>query len=416
MGPLEGKGEGVSRPTVAVVVGTRPEAIKMAPVYQALARPGGRTHPRLLLTGQHTDLVDAALETFGLVPDHDMALMEEGQSLYHVAARCLAGLKEILDAWHPGMVLVQGDTATVFFAALAGYFENVPTGHVEAGLRSGNLRSPFPEEGFRRLTGVLADLHFAPTSEARDNLLAEGVAADRIHVTGNPVVDALQQVARQAREPVDPALARLLERGGPFALLTAHRRESFGEPLRRVFQGVLRLLELEPELEIFYPVHPNPRVRQPAHELLGGHPRIHLVEPLGYEDLVLALERSRVILTDSGGIQEEAPTFGAPVLVLREVTERPEGIRAGVAHLVGTDPERIVELARGFLAEPDEARHERMGANPYGDGRAGLRIARLVEAYLTGPAGGTAVGEISDDGASEGGAGGSGDPPGGTRQ
>lgn len=370
------------RPSVAVVVGTRPEAIKLAPVIQALRRPGGTTHVRLLLTGQHTDLVEAALRTFSLAPDRDLALMEEGQSLYHVGARCLVGLEEVLADWQPDMILVQGDTATVFFSALAGYFEGAAVGHVEAGLRSGDLRSPFPEEGFRRLAGVLADLHFAPTAGAADNLRREGVAEERIHVTGNTVVDALLEVAERAGDPREPALAALLKGERPFALLTAHRREAFGLPLRRLFRGIQRLLEEEPALEVIYPVHPNPRVRGPAVELLGDHPRIHLVAPLRYEDLVLALRGATLVLTDSGGIQEEAPTFGTPVLVLREVTERPEGIRAGVARLVGTDPDRLVRAARDLLSEPASSRVARRGANPYGDGRAGVKIAGIVEEFL----------------------------------
>ena len=370
------------RPTVMVVVGTRPEAIKMAPVVGALRRPGGPTRVRLVLTGQHTDLVDGALRTFGLEPDLDLEIMQEGQTLYDVATGCLDGIRSALQHERPGMVLVQGDTATVFFSALAGYFEGVATGHLEAGLRSGDLRSPFPEEGFRRLTGVLADLHFAPTPDARENLLREGIPESRIHVTGNTVVDALLQVVNQSGGARQPQLRQLLEGRRPFALLTAHRRESFGEPLRRTFKAIRSLLELEPELEIIYPVHPNPKVMGPAQELLGGHPRVHLVEPLAYEDLALGLQGASLILTDSGGIQEEAPTFGTPLLVLREVTERPEGIRAGVAELVGTDPDRIIARARAILNEPGDNRGTRRRANPYGDGRAALRVAEAVEAFL----------------------------------
>lgn len=367
---------------VVVVVGTRPEAIKMAPVMHALRRPGGGTTTRLLLTGQHTDLVDDALGTFGLHPDRDLGIMREGQSLYDVAVGCLEGLRSVLDEWRPRMLLVQGDTATVFFSALCGYFEGVGTGHVEAGLRSGDLRSPFPEEGFRRLAAVLADLHFAPTPGARENLLREGIPDDRVLVTGNTVVDALLEVVERAVPARNPELAELLGGERPFALLTAHRRESFGEPLRRAFRGVLELLEREPELEVLYPVHPNPRVVRPAREILGSHPRVRLVDPLGYGDLALALAGAALVLTDSGGIQEEAPTFGTPVLVLREVTERPEGIRAGVAELVGTDPERIVAASLEILGQGGTAREARRRANPYGDGRAGLRIAEAVEAWL----------------------------------
>jgi len=388
------------RPTVMVVVGTRPEAIKMAPVVEALRRPGGAAQVHLVLTGQHTDLVDGALESFGLEPDLDLAIMQEGQTLYDVATGCLEGIRSVLQEFRPGMVLVQGDTATVFFSALAGYFEGVATGHVEAGLRSGNLRSPFPEEGFRRLTGVLADLHFAPTPDARANLLREGIPEHRIHVTGNTVVDALLQVVERSGGATRPELRKLLEAEQPFLLLTAHRRESFGAPIRRIFEAVRSLLDQEPELEVLYPVHPNPNVLEPARELLGAHPRIHLVEPLAYPDLALSLQGAALILTDSGGIQEEAPTFGTPLLVLREVTERPEGIRAGVAELVGTDPELIVSRARALLRESDRQRRTRRRANPYGDGRAAVRVAEAVEAFLArGPA--SSGGVFSDSAVTE---------------
>ncbi len=378
-GPEPGK-----RPRVLVVVGTRPEAIKMAPVVRALRRPEGTTETRLLLSGQHSDLVRDILAELDLAAERDLAIMREGQSLYDVARLCMEGLRQELGNWRPDIVLVQGDTATVFFTSLVGFFERVAIGHVEAGLRSGDLGSPFPEEGFRRLTGVLADLHFAPTEEARENLLREGVPPGRIHLTGNPVVDALLAVTGEEHPPSDPALAALLDGTSPFALLTAHRRESFGPGLRRVFGSVLELLDREPELSVIYPVHPNPQVSEPAQELLGGHPRIHLVPPLGYRDLALALRAAALVLTDSGGIQEEAPTFGTPVLVLRDVTERPEGVRAGVARLVGTDPKRIVPAARELLSEPSTARRGRQGRNPYGDGQAGARIAHAVESFLSG--------------------------------
>lgn len=378
-GPDAGSSRG---PTVVVVVGTRPEVIKMAPVIRALGRSQGPTRVRLLSTGQHTDLTHGALRTFGLEVDQSLDIMQEGQSLYDVGARCMFGLRDAIRRWRPRMLLVQGDTATVFFSTLASYFEAVAVGHVEAGLRSGDLRSPFPEEGFRRMTGALTELHFAPTPGARANLLREGIAEERIHVTGNTVVDALLDVVERVQKPADPTLAGLLEASTPFALLTAHRRESFGEPIRRIFQAVLRLVEEEPDLHVLYPVHPNPNVTGPATELLSGHARIHLTGPLAYEDVALALRAARLILTDSGGIQEEAPTFGTPLLVLREVTERPEGLRAGVAELVGTDPGRIVGLARSALAEPNSARERRRGANPYGDGKAAIRIARAVEAFV----------------------------------
>jgi UDP-N-acetylglucosamine 2-epimerase (non-hydrolysing) len=366
-------------------VGTRPEAIKMAPVVHALRKREGAVACELALTGQHTDLVADVLRVFRLQPDHDLAIMREGQTLYEVAAGCLEGLRGLVDRRDPQMILVQGDTASVFFGALVGYFEGVPVGHVEAGLRSGDMRRPFPEEGFRRLTGVLADLHFAPTPGARDHLLREGVPPERILVTGNPVVDALLRVSASELPVEDATLSDLLEgaiHGAPFILLTAHRRESFGAPLEEAFEAVRALADERPDLRVLYPVHPNPQVRTPARRVLGGHPRIHLVEPLAYPDLVRALARASLVLTDSGGIQEEAPTFGTPVLVLRDVTERPEGIEAGVATLVGTNRDRILDNARRMLDEPASARASRRIRNPYGDGQAGSRIAGAVEAFL----------------------------------
>jgi UDP-N-acetylglucosamine 2-epimerase (non-hydrolysing) len=375
----------VMRPRVLVVVGTRPEAIKMAPVLHALRKRDDLVETELALTGQHSDLVDDVLRVFRLVPDHDLALMREGQTLYDLAAGCMDGLRRLVEARRPRLLLVQGDTASVFFGALVGFFEGVAVGHVEAGLRSGDLRRPFPEEGFRRLTGVLADLHFAPTAGARDHLLREGVPAERIVLSGNPVVDALLRVSASDLPVRDATLAGLLQGGSaapPFVLLTAHRRESFGEPLARVFEAVRTLVEERLDLQVLYPVHPNPAVRDPARRLLGGHRRIHLVDPLSYPDLVRALSRARLVLTDSGGIQEEAPTFGTPTLVLREVTERPEGVAAGVAELVGTDPGQILRAARNRLDEGPEARRARRTRNPYGDGQAGSRIAEAVVDFL----------------------------------
>ena len=383
---LEGASGANEGAEVLVLVGTRPEAIKMAPVVKALRAYAPRFRTRLVLTGQHEELAIEALAPFGLTPDRNLGIMREDQTLYDVAVGCLAGLRDLLSDDPPEVLLVQGDTASVFFGALVGFFERVRVGHVEAGLRSGDMAHPFPEEGFRRLTGVLADFHFAPTPDAAENLRREGVPEARIHVTGNPVVDALLDIAGQDASPSSDVLSRLDARSrkgeGPFALLTAHRRESFGEPLDRVFGAVLRLVEAEPELNVLYPVHPNPQVRGPAETILGAHPRIHLVSPLPYPELVRALSGAAVVLTDSGGIQEEAPSFGTPVLVLREVTERPEGVRAGVAELVGTDPDRIFASARRALAEGEAGRERRRGANPYGDGRAGERIAAIVARSL----------------------------------
>lgn len=372
------------RPRVLVVVGTRPEAIKLAPVVAALRRVDQRVELGVALTGQHTTLVDQVLETFDLRPQYDLGIMREGQSLYDVAHGCLDGLCEVVADFGPDVVVVQGDTATVFFGALVAFFERVRVAHVEAGLRSREKWAPYPEEMFRRLADVLTDFHFAPTPAARENLLGEGVGAESIYVTGNTVVDALLAIAEDPAPPADPVLRRVLEGGRRLVLLTAHRRESFGAPLRELFGAVRELVDGFADVELVYPVHPNPQVQAPAHELLAGHSRIHLVEPLGYLDLVKALKHAVLVLTDSGGIQEEAPTFGTPVLVLRAVTERPEGIRAGVARLVGTERGRVLEEAGRLLS--DEAERQRMAraANPYGDGRAGDRIADVLLSVLCG--------------------------------
>ena len=352
----------------------------MAPVVEALrGRP--EMEVGVCLTGQHTTLVDQVLETFALRPDFDLGIMREGQTLYDVVHAALDGLRDVVRLWRPEVLLVQGDTATVFVGALVAFFERVKVGHVEAGLRSHDKWAPFPEEIFRRLCDVLSDYYFAPTPRARAELLAEGVPGARVFVTGNTVVDALLQVSAAPREVRDPALARVLAGEHRLVLLTAHRRESFGAPLREAFEAVRALADAAPDVEVVYPVHPNPNVQGPAAELLGAHPRIHLTDPLDYLDLVAALRSAALVLTDSGGIQEEAPTFGTPVLVLREVTERPEGIEAGVATLVGTDRGRILEAG---LAELSRAPGDGPPPNPYGDGAAGERIADVLAADLCG--------------------------------
>ena len=367
---------------VLVVVGTRPEAIKMAPVVEALRAETGM-ETRVALTGQHGDLVDQALQDFGVEPSWDLGIMKPDQSLYDVMHGVLDGLRDVVRSFQPGMLLVQGDTATVFASSLVGFFEHVRVGHVEAGLRSGRDRTkPFPEEMFRRLTDVVSDLYFAPTPGARDALLAEDVPPERIHVTGNTVVDALQAAAAQRRPVQDRDLAAVVrDRDTRLLLLTVHRRESFGEPIRGIFQAVRALADLDPDVRVVYPVHPNPNVSGPARELLSGHPRIALTPPLDYFDLVAALQRADLVLTDSGGIQEEAPTFGAPVLVLRDRTERPEAVDAGLAELVGTDRGKILARSRALLRQERTAGETRQ---PYGDGQAGKRIADVVASVLTG--------------------------------
>jgi UDP-N-acetylglucosamine 2-epimerase (non-hydrolysing) len=359
----------------------------MAPVVRGLEKREDRLDFRLALTGQHDELVDQVLQAFSLEPEYDLGIMRPGQSLYDVAHACLDGLKGVIADYKPNLVLVQGDTASVFLGALGAFFEKVGVGHVEAGLRSRHpglpYPDPYPEEIFRRLTGVITLHHFAPTRLAQENLLGEGIPADRVHVTGNTVVDALLAAAAAPHDPGNGDLREALASGRRLVLLTAHRRESFGEPLREAFSAIRQLVDRIDDAELLYPVHPNPQVLEPARELLSDHPRIRLTEPLDYLDLVTALEKAALVLTDSGGIQEEAPTFGAPVLVLREATERPEGVEAGVAKLVGTDGGRILAEAEKALDGRWAGRTGSTGQNPYGDGAAGERIADIVTSSLT---------------------------------
>ncbi|MDE2763012.1 MAG: UDP-N-acetylglucosamine 2-epimerase (non-hydrolyzing) [Gemmatimonadota bacterium] len=366
-------------PRILSVVGTRPEAIKMAPVIGALRRRGGCDH-RLALTGQHTELVDQVLDIFGLEADYDLELMKPGQSLYDIGHACMDGLREVAEDFRPDVTIVQGDTATVFFAGLVTFFQQGSLAHVEAGLRSRKKWSPFPEEMLRRMTDTVSDFCFAPTPEAADNLAGEGISAERIFVTGNTVVDALHQMRQRPVAVRDPSAAGLIAGRRRLVLLTAHRRESFGTPLEGVFRAVATLAERFDDVEVLYPVHPNPRVSGPARRILGGCARVHLVDPLDYSDLVAALARASLVLTDSGGIQEEAPAFGVHTLVLREVTERPEGVRAGAATLVGTDRQRLLAEATAHLSG---RRPACPAGNPYGDGRAGERIADILLAELT---------------------------------
>ncbi|HEX6309180.1 MAG TPA: UDP-N-acetylglucosamine 2-epimerase (non-hydrolyzing) [Longimicrobiales bacterium] len=371
-----------SQPRALVVVGTRPEGIKLAPVVDAL-RARGAVDARVALTGQHTTLIDQVLGVFDLRAAWDLGIMREGQDLYDVAYGCLDGLRGVVGEFRPDLILVQGDTASVFFGALVGFFERIAVGHVEAGLRSHDKWRPYPEEILRRMTGVVADLHFAPTRRARENLLAENVDPATIYLTGNTVVDAVTRIAAAPHEPRDAALQEVLASGRRLVLVTAHRRESFGAPLREAFHALRDIADAHEDVVLLYPVHPNPNVRGPADELLGGHPRIRLGEPLDYLDLLFGLRHAVLTITDSGGIQEEAPSFGTPVLVLREVTERPEAVEAGMAQLVGTSREAIVYAAARILNGGGPHGSVR---NPYGDGRAGERIADIVVHRLTGAA------------------------------
>lgn len=373
---------------ILFVFGTRPEAIKMAPVVHRVAATPG-LEARVCVTAQHRQMVDPLLAWFAIKPDHDLNVMQPGQALTELTARVLVGLEPVLKAEAPDLVMVQGDTTTSMAAALAAFYHRVPVGHVEAGLRTGRRDSPFPEEVNRRLTGVLTDLHFAPTARARANLLAEGVDPATVHVTGNTVVDALLDTAARLDGASDPKLAQVradLERvtgGGRrrLMLVTGHRRESFGQGFADICAALAELARRYPDDAIVYPVHLNPNVQGPVRRTLSALPNVHLWEPLDYLPFVHLMRASYLILTDSGGVQEEAPSFGVPVLVMREVTERQEGVDAGVVRLVGTDRERIVAEAAALLDDREgRARWGRV-PNPYGDGHAAERIADILQGW-----------------------------------
>ena len=370
---------------IMCVFGTRPEAIKMAPVVKALDAAEG-IDSRVCVTAQHREMLDQVLHLFDIVPHHDLNIMAPGQDLYDITTRILLGLRDVLREEKPDMILVHGDTTTTFAASLAAFYEKVPIGHVEAGLRSGNLQSPWPEEANRKLTGVLTNLHFAPTETAKNDLLREGVSADRILVTGNTVIDALLWV--KARIDQDATLrdrlATQLPYGTqrPMVLITGHRRESFGGGFERICQAIAQLATTYPDHDFVYPVHLNPNVQQPVNRLLSGLNNVHLIAPQDYLPFVWLMMNARLILTDSGGIQEEAPSLGKPVLVMRDTTERPDAVTAGTVKLIGTETEAVYGAANQLLN--DEAAWEAMSRahNPYGDGTAARRIvSRLKEPY-----------------------------------
>lgn len=361
-------------PLVVCTVGTRPEAVKMAPVINRLRRGDLPIQVRVLTTGQHRELLDQALGDFGIVSDHDLHLMQPGQGLADLSARAIAAVSRYLEDVRPDLVLAQGDTTTVLCTALACYYNQIIFGHVEAGLRTGRPFDPFPEEKNRVLADHLAALHFAPTASSRTNLRREGIDETTIHVTGNTAIDALIDASR--REQVlhhRPPTAR-------FLLVTAHRRESFGEPLRRICAALRLIVTEHPDLSVIYPVHPNPNVRAVVETELGGYERIRLIAPTTYAQFLALMRASFAILTDSGGIQEEAPSLGKPVLVLREATERPEAVEAGAARLVGTRQETIVAAVRALLDDPTEYARFTRAVNPFGDGWASERIARAIAA------------------------------------
>ncbi len=361
------------------IFGTRPEAVKMASVVQQLKRTQG-VKSYVCVTAQHRQMLDQVIDLFGITPDVDLDLMREDQSLSELSAAIFTRLDPVLADLKPDWVLVQGDTTTVAIASLLSYYRRIKVGHVEAGLRTHDKWQPFPEEINRRVAGVTADLHFAPTERARQNLLREGIASKRIALTGNPVIDALQAVAAQPMpESVNSLLEKLKikENGNRLTLVTAHRRENFGSPMESICEAI-KLLASRGDVEIVYPVHLNPNVQEPVHRLLGNTPHVTLLPPLDYLPLVHLMKKASLVLTDSGGIQEEAPAFGIPVLVLREVTERPEGVEAGILKLVGTDTERIASQASLLLDNPDEYAKMARAANPFGDGHAAERIVQAL--------------------------------------
>lgn len=375
MEPCDNRREGRdARLKVMAVFGTRPEAIKMAPLVHELARHRDEIETKVCVTAQHREMLDQVLDVFRLVPDHDLDLMTPGQKLTDLSIRVIARLSAVLAEERPDLVLVHGDTTTTFAAAYTAYLHRLKVGHVEAGLRTWNKLHPFPEEMNRQLTGVLADLHFAPTAWAADNLRKENKPEHSIYITGNTIADVRPYLVKPGY--THPVLE--WARGRRLILLTAHRQESLGEPHRRIFRAVKRIADEFADIAVVYPVHLNPAVQEPAREILGGHPRIRLIDPLDVVDLYNFYPHVHLILTDSGGIQEEAPSFGIPTLVLRETTERPEGIEAGVLALAGTDEERVYALARRLLTDEAAYRAMKNASNPYGDGRASERIVQAI--------------------------------------
>ena len=367
----------LDQPRVTIVLGTRPEAIKLAPVIKVF-QACDALKTRVVLTGQHREMVAQVMDLFGLKADQDLNLMAPRQTLTHVTCAALQGLRDDFQAYPPQLVLVQGDTTTAFAAGLAAFYEQIPVGHVEAGLRTDNLLDPFPEEANRRLLSQLSSLHFAPTPKAQANLQASGVVGE-VSVTGNTVIDALLLMAKTATEPhfegIDWQRQRVI-------LATVHRRENWGDRLQTIASGIRQVLDRHPDTSLLLPLHRNPTVREPLQRLLGNHPRVVLTEPLDYDRLVAAMKGCTLLLTDSGGLQEEAPALGKPVLVLRRTTERPEAVDAGTARLVGTDSSCIVEEVSRLLNDSSAYEAMSRAVNPFGDGQASQRILYLCRTHL----------------------------------
>ena len=362
-----------NRIKVMTVFGTRPEAVKMCPLVQAL-RQDDRMESILCVTAQHRQMLDQVLDIFHLSPDHDLNIMQDRQTLIGITTRALEGLSGVLGAVKPDIVLVHGDTTTTFVAGLAAFYHQVKVGHVEAGLRTYDKYSPYPEEMNRKLTGALADLHFAPTAANRENLLREGIPDKDIFITGNTVIDALASTVRPDYVFEDPFLKSFRFEGKRVVLVTAHRRENLGKPLEDICRALRQITEERPDVEIVYPVHLNPVVQDTANGILGGHPRIHLISPVNVQDMHNLMARCHLVMTDSGGLQEEAPSLGKPVLVLRNETERPEAVAAGTVRLVGTTFEGVLGAARDLLDGGDSWQQMARAVNPYGDGHACKRI------------------------------------------
>ena len=365
---------------VLTIIGTRPEAIKLAPVVLELKRRQDLFDFPICVTAQHREMLDQPLALFGITPNYDLDIMSPGQTLAQVTARAMEGLDEVVSREKPDVILVQGDTTTAFCGALSGYYHQIKVGHVEAGLRTGNKYAPFPEEINRALVGRIADLHFAPTEQARQALLNEGIADRTVFVTGNTVIDALLWVRARVRAAPPKLPKGLYEAitGQQIILVTGHRRESFGDGFDNICHAIREVADSFVNVAFIYPVHLNPNVREPVNRILGGHPRIHLIEPLSYAPFVWLMDHATIVLTDSGGVQEEAPSLGKPVLVMRETTERPEGITAGNALLVGVHRERIVGGLRQLLRDPDRRAMMAAVNNPYGDGLAAKRIVDII--------------------------------------
>ena len=363
---------------VMTIFGTRPEAIKMAPLVLELKKRPEQFETIVTVTAQHREMLDQVLKIFGIEPDYDLNIMKDRQTLVDITTRGLEGLDQIMKEAKPDMVLAHGDTTTTFISALAAYYNQIPVGHVEAGLRTWNKYSPYPEEMNRQLTGVMADLHFAPTEKSAENLRNENKQEDAIFITGNTAIDALKTTVKEDYHHA------IFDKIGSdrLVLMTAHRRENLGENMRSMFKAVKRIVDNHEDVQVVYPVHLNPAVRETASEILGNDPRIHLIEPLDVIDFHNFLSRSTIILTDSGGIQEEAPSLGKPVLVLRDTTERPEGIEAGTLKLAGVNEDTIYNLAHELLTNEQEYEKMSKASNPYGDGQASARIAEAIRYYF----------------------------------